>query len=275
MPFTPSHAVVALPFLRTPLVPAAIAVGAMTPDLPLFVRGVGLQYGRTHDLLWLPATMLLALGLLLVWRVVLRPATRELSPLLLATRLPTGWDAGAGDALRETVGVAGDPGRRGVSARASAVLLVSLAVGVMSHIVWDLFTHEGRWGSDLLPVLDQQWGALTGYKWLQHGSSVVGFAVIGVWMLAWVRRQDAAEPPRRVLTPAVRWAWWVSLPVILVVAWVGGVVVLGPLDSEFTVAHLAYRVLPPACAVWGALTLALAVVVQILRARSTARTRRS
>ena len=40
MPFTPSHAVVALPFLRTPLVPAAIAVGAMTPDLPLFVRGI-------------------------------------------------------------------------------------------------------------------------------------------------------------------------------------------------------------------------------------------
>ena len=38
MPFTPSHAVVALPFVRTPLVPAAIAVGAMAPDLPLFVR---------------------------------------------------------------------------------------------------------------------------------------------------------------------------------------------------------------------------------------------
>ena len=33
MPFTPSHAVVALPFIRSPLVPAAIAVGAMTPDL--------------------------------------------------------------------------------------------------------------------------------------------------------------------------------------------------------------------------------------------------
>ena len=28
MPFTPSHAVVALPFIRTPLVPAAVAIGA-------------------------------------------------------------------------------------------------------------------------------------------------------------------------------------------------------------------------------------------------------
>ena len=38
MPLTPSHAVVALPFVRTPLLPAAIAVGAMAPDLPLFLR---------------------------------------------------------------------------------------------------------------------------------------------------------------------------------------------------------------------------------------------
>ncbi|MGK3950645.1 DUF4184 family protein, partial [Microbacterium sp. K2] len=48
MPFTPSHALVALPFIRTPLVPAAIAIGAMTPDLPLFLRGIGLPYSFTH-----------------------------------------------------------------------------------------------------------------------------------------------------------------------------------------------------------------------------------
>ena len=56
MPFTPSHAVVALPFLRTPLVSAAIAVGAMAPDLPLFLRGMPLHYGLTHSLAWLPGT---------------------------------------------------------------------------------------------------------------------------------------------------------------------------------------------------------------------------
>ncbi|MGB4135992.1 MAG: DUF4184 family protein, partial [Microbacterium sp.] len=64
MPFTPSHAIVALPFVRSPLVPAAIAVGAMTPDLPLFLRGVGPSYGFTHDpvnALW---TSLIALVLL-------------------------------------------------------------------------------------------------------------------------------------------------------------------------------------------------------------------
>ena len=81
MPFTPSHAVVALPFVRTPLIPAAIAVGSMAPDLPLFVRGLPLGYGQTHDLAWIPATLVLALALLLVWRCILRPASRELADM--------------------------------------------------------------------------------------------------------------------------------------------------------------------------------------------------
>ena len=105
MPFTPSHAVVALPFVRTPLVPAAIAIGAMAPDLPLFVRGLPLHYGRTHDLMWLPVTLVFALGLLLVWRSLLRPAVRELSPTWLAVRLPGEWDRAAMSALRDALAV--------------------------------------------------------------------------------------------------------------------------------------------------------------------------
>ena len=42
MPFTPSHAVVALPFLRGPIVPAAVAVGAM---VMVFVALVALANG--------------------------------------------------------------------------------------------------------------------------------------------------------------------------------------------------------------------------------------
>ena len=75
MPFTPSHAVVALPFVRTPLVPAAIAIGAMTPDLPLFVRALPLDYGVTHSLGWLPATILM--GATQVLQVKLAPQTGD------------------------------------------------------------------------------------------------------------------------------------------------------------------------------------------------------
>ena len=109
MPFTPSHAVVALPFLRTPLVPAAIAIGAMAPDLPLFVRGLPLHYGLTHSLSWLPLTIVLALALLLVWRCVLRPAARELSPVGSRDGCPKRGMRAPADALRETFAIAGVP----------------------------------------------------------------------------------------------------------------------------------------------------------------------
>lgn len=266
MPFTPSHAVLALPFVRTPLVPAAIAVGAMTPDLPLFLRGLPLPYGRTHDFLWLPVTIVVALLLLLIWRCVLRPAARELAPTWLAVRLPEQWDAGAGAAARHTFGVAGTPPRP--SARVLTLLLVSLALGVASHILWDLFTHEGRWGSQILPVLDDQWGPLTGYKWLQHGSSVIGLVIIAIWATVWLSRRDAAASPSRILPGPVRWAWWLSLPLVLVVAWLIGLALFGPITAGWTLQHLAYRVFPSACALWGIITLVLAIAVQALsRAR--------
>jgi hypothetical protein len=260
MPFTPTHAVVALPFLRTPLVPAAIAVGAMTPDLPLFVRFAVPSYDLTHALAALPITTAIALALLLVWRLVLRPAACELSPRPLAVRLPSSWDSGWRADLREIF-----PSWRG-----TVLLILSLGIGIVSHIVWDLFTHEGRWGSEVLPILGERWGPLDGYKWLQHGSSTIGLVVLAVWTILWLRGRAAAAPPHRVLPGWLRWAWWVSLPVLLVAAWILGLAAFGPLDDEFTIPHLAYRVLPPACALWGILTLLLCAMVPVVRQRRPA-----
>jgi hypothetical protein len=250
MPFTPSHAIVALPFIRTPLVPAAIAIGAMTPDLPLFLRGVGLNYTFTHtpgNVVWTA---------LPVWRVVLRPAVPGLTPLWLARRLPTDWSDSGLTVAGRAVGV----GQR----RAYPVLLaVSLVVGVLSHILWDLFTHEGRWGVEIFPALGEMWGPLLGYKWLQYGSSVLGLAGIGLWALLRVRRSTPRLDAEQRVPRAVRIAWWVSLPVILVAAWLLGLALYGPLTDAFTLQHLAYRVLPPACALWGAITLVLCVILSL------------
>ena len=264
MPFTPSHAVVALAFVRTPLAPAAVAVGAMTPDLPLFVRGTPLSYGLTHSFAWIPVTAVVALVLLLIWRCALRPAARELSPRWLAARLSPRWDQPAASGFRETFA---RPGQAGASGAGAGLLVLALVAGVASHIVWDLFTHEGRWGAAVLPFLDRSWGPLPGYRWLQYSSSVLGLAVLAGWALQRLRRADAAASVARIFPPWVRWAWWVSLPVILLAAWVLGSAALGPLTTEFTLAHLAHRVLPPACAVWGAATILLCIAAQA-RARS-------
>jgi hypothetical protein len=260
MPSTPSHAVLALPFIRTPLVPAAIAIGAMTPDLPLFLRGFGVTYTFTHtyaNVLW---TMVLAFGLFLIWRVVLRPAASELSPSWLARRLPTEWDEPAADAATEAVGF----GQRRLYI---PLLVLSLLIGVVSHILWDAFTHEGRAGTEVFPALAEQWGPLQGFKWLQHGSSVIGLVIIGIWAVLWLRRSTAHADRERVLPGWVRVAWWISLPVILVVSWVIGYATYGPFTAEFTLQHLAYRTLPSACGIWAMLTLALCVVIAIVGGR--------
>ncbi|WP_460776510.1 DUF4184 family protein [Microbacterium sp. GXF7504] len=263
MPFTPSHAVVALPFVRTRLVPAAIAVGAMTPDLPLFVRGTPVQYGLTHDLRWIALTVLLALVLLLVWRCVLRPAARELLPGGVARRLPVTWDRGPRAALRETFPPSwGD----------RILLVVSLVLGVCTHVVWDAFTHEGRLGTVLVPALAAQWGPFEGYRWLQYASGVLGVAVLGVFGIRWIGRRRP-RPVRRTLPRTVRAGWWLSLPCCLILAWVWGLFAMGPLTADFTVAHLAYRVLPPACAAWGALTLVVCAVITASSRTGVVRTR--
>ncbi|WP_194419997.1 DUF4184 family protein [Microbacterium abyssi] len=261
MPFTPSHAIVALPFLRTPLVPAAIAIGAMTPDLPLFVRGFGVSYSFTHTYANIVWTMVLALGLFLLWRVVLRPIAPELSPQWLARRLPADWDMPAADALNDALGI----GQRWTRA---LWLAASLLIGVVSHILWDGFTHEGRLGLDLVPALEEQWGPLEGFKWLQHGSSVIGLVIIGVWALLRLRRAEPRTAVARETWPWVRVTWWLSLPVILVAAWVIGYLALGPFTEDFSFQHLAYRVLPLACGIWAMLTLALCVVLTILGRRT-------
>ncbi|WP_407358059.1 DUF4184 family protein [Microbacterium sp. LTA6] len=262
MPFTPSHAVIALPFIRTPLVPSAIAIGAMTPDLPLFLRGLGVSYSFTHtigNVLW---TALLAFGLFILWRVVLRPAVPELVPVGLARSLPSDWTDTGLTALRRAVGIEQSRGY-------PVLLALSFVLGVLSHIAWDLFTHEGRGGVELIPALDAMWGPLRGYKWLQHGSSVIGLVIIAVWALLRLRRATAGAAPARVLPSWVRIGWWVALPVVLIAAWGFGLAMLGPLNAEFTAQHLAYRVLPSACAVWGGLTLMLCLVLPVFRRTSS------
>lgn len=251
MPFTPSHAIVALPFVRTPLPPAAIAIGAMAPDLPLFTRGIVVDYGVTHDVRWLPVTTLVALALLLVWRIVLRPACRLLAPRVIGARMPQEWDRGPREVLGETFR----------SVRGVVLLVIALALGVCTHIVWDAFTHEGRAGTALVPVLDEQWGPLLGYKWLQYGCGIGGVVVLAIAGALWLRGRSAG--PVDPAPFAVRVSWWLSLPVTLVVAVVIGLAVYGPLTEEFTVQHLAYRTLPFACGIWGVLTVALAVLLRL------------
>ncbi|MFF2080722.1 DUF4184 family protein [Kitasatospora sp. NPDC058162] len=195
MPFTLSHPAAVLPLLRAagrrgPLVASALVAGSMAPDVPFFAEsllpGVYRHGGLTHAW-WAVPTLDVAIAGALVagWHGLLR------APLV--GLLPERW-AGGAEAL--TVRPVGGAGVRGADA---AWFLASAAVGAFTHVGWDAFTHGGRLGVRLLPVLDRTVAGVPVYEALQYGSSALALAAMGGWAARAVR---AVEPVR----PAVRLA---------------------------------------------------------------------
>lgn len=220
MPFTLSHAVIALPFRNTPLVSAALAAGAVSPDTPLFFP-IGVLYAQTHSpigaiLIAVP----LALAEFLVWMMAVRVALKTLMPAVLRARLPESWSASA---CESWAAAWGPPGTKPPVVRI-ALVIVSLLIGVASHIVVDDFTHEGRAGVLMFPRLGESWGAgLPGYVWLQYISSLTGLMILFCWALWRLRgaSKTVSTPNRAMRTSTIQIlsaTWLISVPAICTIA---------------------------------------------------------
>ena len=250
MPFTLSHAVVALPFRRSVLIPSAIAIGAMVPDLPLFFPIFPLReaYWVTHSW-WGIFTLDLALAAMvfLAWRVLLRPVVSALSPRWIRARIPEVWDrAQLFVSQRRVIG--------------GVLFVCSLLLGSVTHVVWDLFTHPARAGTEWLPFLAHMWGPLPGYDWAQYASSVLGLLILAVWMIATFRAREItvrrSRMPRRLA--AASWALAATLPLLIAAIdfWRHGV--------PASMSGFVFRVGVPAMALDFALLLAVSVTHFIL-----------
>jgi hypothetical protein len=163
----------------------------MAPDLPLFAP-IGVPYGVTHRL-WAAPTLdaLLGLLLLILWNVVLRPAVVAVLPPAVSERTPGEW-------ARPTV------------TRPGPAMLAALAVGGLTHVVWDAFTHRGRWGTALVPVLQATVAGVPLASWAQYASSLLAILLLAAW--GWRRLRRAARSrrpavlgtaPRRILAATV------------------------------------------------------------------------
>ncbi len=257
MPFTLSHAVVALPFRRTPLVPSAVAIGAMVPDSPLFVPLVPVReaYAVTHS--WwgvLTIDLVLGLALFVLWRTLLRPALTGLAPRILRWRFPASWD------LSQAPGITKEVGRL-------AAVLIFLVIGGATHVVWDLFTHPGRAGELLFPALGKMWGPLAGYDWVQYASSVLGLLILVIWAIVWLRAQPATQRASRM----PKWlssATWSVVAIIPVVA-TGVDYLLHGIPASLS--GFVFRVLVPAMSAEILLLFLCALVLLLIeRHRATA-----
>lgn len=188
MPLTFAHPAAVLPLARwLPL--SALAVGAVMPDVPYFFPYlVQDRFGHTlGGLFWfcLPA------GALMLWgfhAIVKRPliglaprgAQERLAPLAHRFRVASATDAGR--------------------------IALALLIGAASHVVWDAFTHQGSWGSALIPGFDRAvlGGSLrvSAPQAAQHASTLVGLGMIAVAAQRWYRSAPRVHVPTGLSAPA-------------------------------------------------------------------------
>lgn len=205
MPFTPSHAVVAIPLRRLGLPLGAVAVGAMSPDTAVFLPRL-FDYERTHSLQGVVTTdLVVGLAVVTVWWLWVRAPVVDVLP----------------DGVRRRLRL--DP-PRWRSIRWWVAVVVGVALGALTHVVWDGFTHTTAWGADLVPALRRPVGPLPLTSWLQYASGLGGLVGIALWWRAvQLRRSPDDSAPRAGrlrgplrLLPVVG----AALGVVLGVAWV-------------------------------------------------------
>lgn len=196
MPFTPTHIVAALPLwpLRRTLPFAALAIGSMVPDLPMYFPVV--DYAQTHAPMGV-FTICLPIGfaLFLLFEFLMRRPLVELLPHRVGrripseSRIPTGTSASTH--LRFYTGVA-----------------LAIVIGAFTHQIWDAFTHQGRWGTQLVPCLHAQveiGGYLVpGYKVFQYGSTLVGLPLLVVFAVLVLRRTTTDDKRAPVVSVTLK-----------------------------------------------------------------------
>lgn len=188
MPLSPGHPAVVLPLQRLGLPLSGLVVGAVAPDLPVFLP-VGVSYATTHSGAGLGADVLIGLAMLWLWVVLLRDAAVDLAP-----------------ALRSRA-----PARARLSARGWLLAPLAVAVGAASHVLWDSVTHDWGFVVHEVALLREELGPLPVYRWLQHVSTVVGSAVVAAYCLIRLGRQPVLRRPASVRRPGL---WLAPVPLV-------------------------------------------------------------
>ncbi|WP_310719639.1 DUF4184 family protein [Streptomyces lydicus] len=189
MPFTLSHVAAVLPAVRRtgaargPLVASALVAGSLAPDMTYYADSVvpgGMEFGAvTHSLRGvLTVDVLVTVALVGGWLLLREP---------VLALLPAAWRGRVYGLVR------GRPWQpRSVSEFGALAgrFVLSAVLGAATHVVWDAFTHPGRWGTRLVPGVGGTAGGLPVSTYLQYGTSVVA-SVAMVWFLWSALRRGA------------------------------------------------------------------------------------
>lgn len=219
MPFTPAHIAAVLPLVRwrgrLRLDATCLVVGSMGPDLEYFARAeLTGRFGHTllGVAVWgVPATIAVAAAFHLAMKW----------PLLLCA--PRGVAARGARAARR-------PWPPGWSAVAVASLVISAALGNLTHVAWDGFTHHDGWAVERWswlsgPVAFPGPGTMIRFRLLQHLGTLIGLGALALVLVRRARRTSPLElPPTPRAGPRALLALCLALAVA---ALLGRLVILG------------------------------------------------
>ena len=183
MPLAPAHPAAVLPLQRLRLPLSALVVGAVAPDLPVYLP-VGVSYATTHSARGLPVVVVLGVGMLWVWSALLRDAVVDLTPFLRRRA----------------------PARARLDPRAWLLAPLAVAIGAATHVLWDSATHDYGFVVHHLTFLGEEYGPLPLYRWAQHTSTVIGTTVVAAYSWFALRGRPLAPRPAAVRRPALWWA---------------------------------------------------------------------
>ncbi|MEO1615551.1 MAG: DUF4184 family protein [Planctomycetota bacterium] len=192
MPYTPTHVLAVLPLapLYRWLPMPALAIGAMVPDIGLFFPVIG--YAQTHAPLGaLYGCLPFGMVIYLLFELLIRSALLELSPSWVRQRIDASPQLPHSPFLTTHL-------------VRFACVSIAIVIGAYSHQILDAFTHEGRWGVTLVPVLEESIRvgkySLPGYKALQYSSAIIGFPVLVALSWWWLKK----TPPSKTAEPSQR-----------------------------------------------------------------------
>lgn len=198
MPFTLSHPAATLPFMRPPFVAAALVAGAAAPDMPYFVRVAGIPVTAQS---WYEPFMNATTSHTLTGAIVVAgPYALALYGVARLAHRPVGAALPAVAARTAAEPPGPRPSRpndpRGASARIRSLawILLSLLIGIATHVAWDWVVHDDGYVVNKVAWLSGELaGSLTWSRALQHVSTVVGLVAIAVY--GWRRRHRLFAGP--------------------------------------------------------------------------------
>lgn len=184
MPFTLAHPAFVLPLRRLGLPVSAMVIGSMVPDVPLFVRWPeAYRFSHSGEGV-VTVNLVVTLMLLSAWNFFVRDALVDLAPGPVRERFTS---------------------RHRLGTRQWLWAPVAAALGSVTHLVWDAFTHRNRWGVTHVDLLGTHWGLLPGYEWAQYASGLAGLLVVLGAIVAHCRSRepDSATRPRVLPAPVL------------------------------------------------------------------------